>query len=38
MFLMRIVKGWPTFPKEVIEAPFLEAFQVRLDKALGNLL
>ncbi|KFQ76359.1 hypothetical protein N335_11258, partial [Phaethon lepturus] len=36
-FTMRVVKHWHRFPKEVVDAPSLETFQVRLDGALSNL-
>ena len=29
---------WNRLPKEVVDAPFLEAFKARLDVALGSLL
>jgi len=35
---MRIVKHWNRLPKEVVEAPSLETFQVRLDRALSSLI
>ena len=31
-----MVKQWNRLPKEVVEAPFLEAFKTRLDVALGS--
>ncbi|KFQ76862.1 hypothetical protein N337_06506, partial [Phoenicopterus ruber ruber] len=37
-FTMRVVKHWHRLPREVVDAPSLEAFQVRLDGALGNLI
>ncbi|KFP17089.1 hypothetical protein Z169_01340, partial [Egretta garzetta] len=37
-FTMRVVKHWNGFPREVVEAPSLEAFKARLDRALGNLI
>ncbi|KFQ73919.1 hypothetical protein N337_08662, partial [Phoenicopterus ruber ruber] len=37
-FTTRVVKHWHRLPREVVEAPSLEAFQVRLDVALGNLV
>jgi len=37
-FMMRVVKHWNRFPREVIDAPSLETFQVRLDGALSNLI
>jgi len=35
---MRVVKPWNTLPREVADAPFLETFKVRLDRALSNLI
>jgi len=29
---------WNSLPKEIVDAPSLEAFKVRLDVALGSLL
>jgi len=37
-FTMRVVKHWHRFPREVVEAPSLETFKARLDRALSNLL
>ncbi|KFQ88593.1 hypothetical protein N337_07379, partial [Phoenicopterus ruber ruber] len=37
-FTMRVVKHWHRLPREVVDAPSLEAFKVRLDGALGDLL
>ncbi|KFQ62013.1 hypothetical protein N334_02634, partial [Pelecanus crispus] len=37
-FTMRVVKHWNRLPREVVEAPSLETFQVRLDRALSNLI
>ncbi|PKU47817.1 hypothetical protein llap_1856 [Limosa lapponica baueri] len=36
-FTMRVVERWNRLPREAVEAPSLEIFKVRLDKALGNL-
>ncbi|KFP22754.1 hypothetical protein Z169_08976, partial [Egretta garzetta] len=36
-FTMRVVKHWNRLPREVVEAPSLEAFKARLDRALSNL-
>ncbi|KFQ67427.1 hypothetical protein N335_13692, partial [Phaethon lepturus] len=35
---VRVVKQWHKFPGEVVDAPSLETFQVRLDGALSNLI
>ncbi|KFQ85774.1 hypothetical protein N337_01188, partial [Phoenicopterus ruber ruber] len=37
-FTMRGVKHWHRLPREVVEAPSLETFKVRLDGALSNLI
>jgi len=37
-FTMRVVKHWNGLPREVVEAPFLETFKTRLDRALSNLI
>ncbi|KFP14329.1 hypothetical protein Z169_07292, partial [Egretta garzetta] len=37
-FTMRVVKHWNRLPREVVEAPSLEAFSARLDRALSNLI
>ncbi|KFQ83028.1 hypothetical protein N337_05613, partial [Phoenicopterus ruber ruber] len=37
-FTMRMVKHWHRLPREVVHAPSLETFQVRLDGGLGNLI
>ncbi|KAK4832697.1 hypothetical protein QYF61_025158 [Mycteria americana] len=37
-FTMRVVKHWPRLPREVVDAPSLETFKVRLDGALSNLI
>ncbi|KFP20197.1 hypothetical protein Z169_06679, partial [Egretta garzetta] len=36
-FTMRVVKHWNRLPREVVEAPSLEAFKARLDGALSSL-
>ncbi|KAK4828190.1 hypothetical protein QYF61_024439 [Mycteria americana] len=37
-FMMRVVKHWHRLPREVVDAPSLETFKVRLDGALSNLI
>ena len=34
----RVVMHWNRLPKEVVDAPLLEAFKARLDVALGSLV
>jgi len=36
-FTQRVMKHWNRLPNEVMDAPSLEAFKVRLDVALGSL-
>ena len=36
-FTHRVVMHWNSLPKEVVDAPSLEAFKARLDVALGSL-
>jgi len=38
LFTQRMVMHWNRLPKEVVDAPSLEAFRARLDVALGSLL
>jgi len=35
---LRVVTHWNRLPKEVVDAPLLEAFKARLDVALGSLV
>ncbi|KFR17206.1 hypothetical protein N306_06195, partial [Opisthocomus hoazin] len=37
-FTMRVVKHWHRLPREAVEAPSLETFKARLDRALSNLV
>ncbi|KFV04781.1 hypothetical protein N340_12994, partial [Tauraco erythrolophus] len=37
-FTMRVVRHWNRLSKAVVDAPFLEVFQARLDEALSNLV
>jgi len=37
-YTMRVVKHWHGLPREVVDAPSLETFKVRLDEALSNLV
>ena len=37
-FTQRVVTHWSRLPKEVVDAPSLEAFKVRLDVAMGSLV
>ena len=38
LFTRRVVTRWNRLPKEVVDAPSLEAFKARLDGALSNLV
>ena len=37
-FAQRVMMHWSRLPKEVVDAPSLEAFKARLDVALGSLV
>jgi len=37
-FTQRVVTHWNRLPKEAVDAPSLEAFQARLDVALGSVI
>ena len=37
-FTQRVVIHWNRLPKEVVDAPSLQALKVRLDVALGSLV
>ena len=38
LFTQGVVTHWNRLPKEVVDAPSLEAFKARLDVALGSLV
>lgn len=38
LFTMEVVKSWSRLPRDVVEALYLEAFKVRLDVILNNLI
>jgi len=37
-FPVRVVRHWNRLSSDVVDAPSLDTFKVRLDKALGNLI
>ncbi|KFW69664.1 hypothetical protein AS28_01033, partial [Pygoscelis adeliae] len=37
-FTLRVVKHWHRLPREVVDAPSLATFKVRLDRALSSLI
>ncbi|KFO84714.1 hypothetical protein N320_12898, partial [Buceros rhinoceros silvestris] len=37
-FTGRVVRHWPLLPREAVDAPSSEGFQVRLDGALSHLI
>ena len=37
-FARRVVRCWHRLPREVVDAPSLEVFKVRLDGVLGTLI
>ncbi|KFZ54557.1 hypothetical protein N321_13400, partial [Antrostomus carolinensis] len=37
-FTQRVGRHWNRLPREVVDAPSLEAFKARLDGALGSLV
>ena len=37
-FTARVVRLWSGLPSDVVDAPSLQTFKVRLDQALGNLI
>ena len=38
LFTVRVARHWNELPREVVDAPSLETFKVRLDRALSNLI
>jgi len=37
-FIVRVMKHWNRLPRGMVDAPFLETFKSRLDRALSNLI
>ncbi|KFQ21882.1 hypothetical protein N332_05786, partial [Mesitornis unicolor] len=37
-FTLRVVRHWHRLPREAVDAPSLEVFKARLDRALSNLV
>ncbi|KFZ57840.1 hypothetical protein N338_05247, partial [Podiceps cristatus] len=37
-FTMRVVRHWHRLPREAVDAPSLEVFKARLDRALSSLV
>ncbi|KFQ40951.1 hypothetical protein N332_14617, partial [Mesitornis unicolor] len=37
-FTVRVVRHWHRLPREAVDAPSLEAFKTRLDRALSSLV
>ncbi|KFQ38756.1 hypothetical protein N332_03786, partial [Mesitornis unicolor] len=37
-FTVKVLRHWHRLPREVVDAPSLEAFKARLDMALSNLV
>jgi len=37
-FALSVVKHWPRLPREVVDAPSMKTFKVRLNGALSNLI
>ncbi|KFQ28205.1 hypothetical protein N332_13973, partial [Mesitornis unicolor] len=37
-FTVKVVRHWHRLPREAVDAPSVEGFKARLDRALGNLV
>jgi len=37
-FIVMAVRHWNRLPRDVVDAPTLKTFKVRLDQALGNMI
>ncbi|KFZ59870.1 hypothetical protein N321_01616, partial [Antrostomus carolinensis] len=37
-FTQRVMRHWNRLPREAVDAPSLEAFKARLNRALGSLI
>ncbi|KFQ36624.1 hypothetical protein N332_13647, partial [Mesitornis unicolor] len=37
-FTVRVVRHWNRLPRDIVDAPSLQVFKARLDRALGNLV
>ncbi|KFQ33577.1 hypothetical protein N332_01805, partial [Mesitornis unicolor] len=37
-FTMRVMRHWQRLPREAVDAPSLEVFKARLDRALSSLV
>ncbi|KFQ38950.1 hypothetical protein N332_02179, partial [Mesitornis unicolor] len=37
-FTVKVVRHWHRLPREAVDAPSLEVFKARLDRALGKLV
>ncbi|KFU94044.1 hypothetical protein M959_00679, partial [Chaetura pelagica] len=37
-FTVRVVRHWNRLPREVVDAPSLDVFKARLERALSNLI
>ena len=37
-FMMRVVRHWHKLPRKMVDAPSLETFRIKLDRALSTLM